>query len=43
VGVSAVDGELVGDVDFEAALGVAGLLTPHRRELIVGLDKLIGL
>jgi methylenetetrahydrofolate dehydrogenase (NADP+)/methenyltetrahydrofolate cyclohydrolase len=30
VGVSAVDGELVGDVDFEAALGVAGLLTPHR-------------
>jgi methylenetetrahydrofolate dehydrogenase (NADP+)/methenyltetrahydrofolate cyclohydrolase len=31
VGVSQVDGELVGDVDFEAALGVAGLLTPHRR------------
>jgi methylenetetrahydrofolate dehydrogenase (NADP+)/methenyltetrahydrofolate cyclohydrolase len=30
VGVSAVDGVLVGDVDFEAALGVAGLLTPHR-------------
>ena len=30
VGVSAVDGELVGDVDFEAARGVAGLLTPHR-------------
>jgi len=30
VGVSAVDGKLVGDVDFEAALGVAGLLTPHR-------------
>jgi methylenetetrahydrofolate dehydrogenase (NADP+)/methenyltetrahydrofolate cyclohydrolase len=31
VGVSEVDGQLVGDVDFEAALGVAGLLTPHRR------------
>jgi methylenetetrahydrofolate dehydrogenase (NADP+)/methenyltetrahydrofolate cyclohydrolase len=31
VGVSEVDGELVGDVDFEAARGVAGLLTPHRR------------
>ena len=31
VGVSEVDGELVGDVDFAAALGVAGLLTPHRR------------
>jgi methylenetetrahydrofolate dehydrogenase (NADP+)/methenyltetrahydrofolate cyclohydrolase len=31
VGVSEVDGRLVGDVDFEAALGVAGLLTPHRR------------
>ncbi len=30
VGVSAVDGQLVGDVDFEAAVGVAGLLTPHR-------------
>jgi methylenetetrahydrofolate dehydrogenase (NADP+)/methenyltetrahydrofolate cyclohydrolase len=30
VGVSAVDGALVGDVDFTAALGVAGLLTPHR-------------
>jgi methylenetetrahydrofolate dehydrogenase (NADP+)/methenyltetrahydrofolate cyclohydrolase len=30
VGVSAVDGELVGDVDFDAALGVAGILTPHR-------------
>ena len=31
VGVSQQDGVLVGDVDFEAALGVAGLLTPHRR------------
>ncbi len=31
VGVSEVDGELVGDVDFENALGVAGLITPHRR------------
>jgi methylenetetrahydrofolate dehydrogenase (NADP+)/methenyltetrahydrofolate cyclohydrolase len=31
VGVTEVDGELVGDVDFEAARGVAGLLTPHRR------------
>jgi len=31
VGVSEVDGELVGDVDFEAALGVAGILTPSRR------------
>ncbi len=31
VGVSEVDGQLVGDVDFEAVLGVAGLLTPHRR------------
>jgi methylenetetrahydrofolate dehydrogenase (NADP+)/methenyltetrahydrofolate cyclohydrolase len=31
VGVSEVGGELVGDVDFEGALGVAGLITPHRR------------
>jgi len=31
VGVTEVDGEIVGDVDFDAALGVAGLLTPHRR------------
>jgi len=31
VGVAEVDGEIVGDVDFEAARGVAGLLTPHRR------------
>ncbi len=30
VGVSVVDGQLVGDVDFEAALGVAGLITPPR-------------
>jgi methylenetetrahydrofolate dehydrogenase (NADP+)/methenyltetrahydrofolate cyclohydrolase len=26
-----VGGELVGDVDFEAALGAAALVTPHRR------------
>ena len=25
------DGKLVGDVDFDAALGVAGLITPSRR------------
>ncbi len=31
VGVTELDGELVGDVDFEAAKGVAGLITPHRR------------
>jgi methylenetetrahydrofolate dehydrogenase (NADP+)/methenyltetrahydrofolate cyclohydrolase len=31
VGVSQVEGELVGDVDFDAALGIAGLITPHRR------------
>jgi methylenetetrahydrofolate dehydrogenase (NADP+)/methenyltetrahydrofolate cyclohydrolase len=31
VGVTEVDGKLVGDVDFEAAMGVAGLLTPPRR------------
>jgi methylenetetrahydrofolate dehydrogenase (NADP+)/methenyltetrahydrofolate cyclohydrolase len=30
VGVSEIDGKLVGDVDFEAARGVAGLLTPPR-------------
>jgi methylenetetrahydrofolate dehydrogenase (NADP+)/methenyltetrahydrofolate cyclohydrolase len=30
VGVNALDGQLVGDVDFEGALGVAGLLTPPR-------------
>ena len=27
----AVDGELTGDVDLESALGVASLITPHRR------------
>ena len=31
VGVTEVVGTIVGDVDFEAALGVAGLITPHRR------------
>jgi methylenetetrahydrofolate dehydrogenase (NADP+)/methenyltetrahydrofolate cyclohydrolase len=31
VGVSVIDGEIVGDVDFEGAQGVAGLLTPCRR------------
>jgi methylenetetrahydrofolate dehydrogenase (NADP+)/methenyltetrahydrofolate cyclohydrolase len=31
VGVSEVDGKLVGDVDFEAAQGIAGLITPSRR------------
>jgi methylenetetrahydrofolate dehydrogenase (NADP+)/methenyltetrahydrofolate cyclohydrolase len=31
VGVTEVDGELVGDVDFDAALGIAGLITPSRR------------
>ena len=31
VGVSEVDGELVGDVDFEAAQGIAGIITPSRR------------
>lgn len=31
VGVSEVDGQLVGDVDFDAVLGVAGLITPCRR------------
>ncbi|MCG8589907.1 MAG: bifunctional methylenetetrahydrofolate dehydrogenase/methenyltetrahydrofolate cyclohydrolase FolD [Proteobacteria bacterium] len=31
VGVSEVDGKLVGDVDFEAAQGVASLITPSRR------------
>jgi methylenetetrahydrofolate dehydrogenase (NADP+)/methenyltetrahydrofolate cyclohydrolase len=31
VGVSEVDGVLVGDVDFEGVQGVAGLVTPHRR------------
>ncbi len=31
VGVSQVDGAIVGDVDTEGALGIAGLITPHRR------------
>jgi methylenetetrahydrofolate dehydrogenase (NADP+)/methenyltetrahydrofolate cyclohydrolase len=31
VGVTQVDGELVGDVDFDAALGRARLITPSRR------------
>jgi methylenetetrahydrofolate dehydrogenase (NADP+)/methenyltetrahydrofolate cyclohydrolase len=31
VGVNDVDGELVGDVDFEGVQGVAGLVTPPRR------------
>jgi methylenetetrahydrofolate dehydrogenase (NADP+)/methenyltetrahydrofolate cyclohydrolase len=31
VGVSDVDGELVGDVDFEGVQGIASLVTPHRR------------
>jgi methylenetetrahydrofolate dehydrogenase (NADP+)/methenyltetrahydrofolate cyclohydrolase len=31
VGVSEVAGELVGDVDTEGVLGVASLVTPHRR------------
>jgi methylenetetrahydrofolate dehydrogenase (NADP+)/methenyltetrahydrofolate cyclohydrolase len=31
VGVTEVDGRLVGDVDFEAAIGTAGILTPSRR------------
>ncbi len=31
VGVTEVDGKLVGDVDFDAALGIASLITPSRR------------
>ena len=31
VGVSEVDGELVGDVDTEDVMGIAALVTPHRR------------
>ncbi len=31
VGVTEVDGKLVGDVDFAAAQGIAGLITPSRR------------
>jgi methylenetetrahydrofolate dehydrogenase (NADP+)/methenyltetrahydrofolate cyclohydrolase len=30
VGVNAIDGQLVGDVDFEALQGRAGLITPPR-------------
>jgi methylenetetrahydrofolate dehydrogenase (NADP+)/methenyltetrahydrofolate cyclohydrolase len=30
LGVNLIDGRQVGDVDFDAALGVAGLLTPSR-------------
>ena len=31
VGITEVDGKLVGDVDFEAAIGRAGIITPSRR------------
>jgi methylenetetrahydrofolate dehydrogenase (NADP+)/methenyltetrahydrofolate cyclohydrolase len=31
VGVTEVEGKLVGDVDFDAAQGVAGIITPSRR------------
>ncbi len=31
VGVTEVEGELVGDVDFDAAQGTAGFITPSRR------------
>ena len=31
VGASAVDGEPVGDVDTEAVMGIAKIVTPHRR------------
>jgi methylenetetrahydrofolate dehydrogenase (NADP+)/methenyltetrahydrofolate cyclohydrolase len=31
VGVSNVDGVLVGDVDTEGAMGIASIVTPHRR------------
>ncbi|MBW2275251.1 MAG: bifunctional methylenetetrahydrofolate dehydrogenase/methenyltetrahydrofolate cyclohydrolase FolD [Deltaproteobacteria bacterium] len=31
VGVSEVDGELIGDVDLEAARGIAAFITPSRR------------
>jgi methylenetetrahydrofolate dehydrogenase (NADP+)/methenyltetrahydrofolate cyclohydrolase len=31
VGVTELDGKLVGDVDFDSALGVARLITPSRR------------
>jgi methylenetetrahydrofolate dehydrogenase (NADP+)/methenyltetrahydrofolate cyclohydrolase len=31
VGVTNVDGVLVGDVDTEGAMGIARIVTPHRR------------
>src|SRR5512134_3915727 len=31
VGVAEVDGEIVGDVDTDGVLGVASIVTPHRR------------
>lgn len=31
IGVTEVDGRLVGDVDFDAVQGIAGLITPSRR------------
>jgi methylenetetrahydrofolate dehydrogenase (NADP+)/methenyltetrahydrofolate cyclohydrolase len=31
VGVSNIDGVLVGDVDTEGAVGIARIVTPHRR------------
>jgi methylenetetrahydrofolate dehydrogenase (NADP+)/methenyltetrahydrofolate cyclohydrolase len=31
VGVSNIDGKLVGDVDTEGAKGIARIITPHRR------------
>ena len=31
VGVTEVDGEIVGDVDTEGVQGVASIVTPHRR------------
>ena len=31
VGVSNIDGTLVGDVDTDGAMGIASIVTPHRR------------
>ena len=31
VGISEIDGKLIGDVDFDAAIGTAGFITPSRR------------
>jgi methylenetetrahydrofolate dehydrogenase (NADP+)/methenyltetrahydrofolate cyclohydrolase len=31
VGVTSIDGTLVGDVDTEGVQGIASLVTPHRR------------